>query len=180
MKIQVTGRHLRLTGPIREYVEEKVLKAQKYFSHIIWAQVLLTVEKRSHQAEIVIHAAKQTFRAQADSADLYAAVDLATDKIDHQLKKYKEKLKERHKTAPTVPEIAVLEANEPRGRISVVKQVSMRPMSSEAAVGEMDRLGYNFWMFQDRDSRQIQVIYRRLDDTFGLLQPIKKDAREAT
>ena len=85
MKIHITGRHLRLTKAITEYVEEKVAKAQKYFNHIVWAQVLLVVEKRSHQTEIVIHASRQTFRALAKGADLYAAIDLASDKIDSHL-----------------------------------------------------------------------------------------------
>lgn len=177
MQIHITGRHLRLTKPIRDYVEEKVLKAQRYFNHIVWAQVLLSVEKRSHEAEIVIHASKQTFRALAQAADLYAAVDLASDKIDNQLKKYKERMKERHKGVPALPELLAPAGELNQAKISIVKQVPMRPMSSGEAAREMDRMGYNFWMFLDEDSRQVQVIYRRIDDSFGLLQPVKKEGR---
>src|SRR5258708_2029272 len=108
MNINITGRHLRLTPAIRAYVEEKAQKAQRYFNHITRTQVVLSVEKLTHQAEIIVHAPKQTFRALAEGADLYAAVDLASDKIDAQLKKHKERLREHHgksvaEEAPTAP-----------------------------------------------------------------------------
>lgn len=177
MKIHITGRHLRLTKPIRSYVEEKVSKAQKYFNHIIWAQVLVSVEKRTHQAEIVVHAAKQTFRSLAKAANVYAAVDLASDKIDAQLRKHKERIKDRQKHSPPTVEVVAGEMGPPAVRFSVVKQVSLIPMTPEAAAQEMERLGYTFWMFQNEQSRKINVIFRRLDDSFGLLQPAKKESR---
>lgn len=172
MNINITGRHLRLTPAIRSYVEEKVQKAQRYFNHITRTQVVLTVEKLSHQAEIIVHAPKQTFRALAQGADLYAAVDLASDKIDAQLKKHKERLREHHgkSASEEAPSGSVMTDGV---RFSVVKPVPVRPMSREEAVGEMDSMGYNFWMFLEKDSKQIQVIYRRLDDSFGLLKPVK-------
>ena len=176
MQIHMTGRHVSLTDPIRDYVEEKVSKAQKYFNHIIWAQVMLSVEKRSHQAEIVIHASKQTFRALAKAPDLYAAIDLASDKMDHQLKKYKGRLRERHKNNPTAPEVAVEAMGARPARISVIKQVPLKPMSSDEAAEEMEKLGHTFWMFLDRTSNHVQVIYRRIDESFGLLQPVRKNS----
>ena len=177
MKIQITGRHLRITRAIHTYVEEKVSKAQKYFSHIVWAHVLLSVEKHTHEAEIIIHASRQTFRALARSENLYAAVDLASDKIDKQLCKYKERLKSRHKEMEPEPEPAPWDLEPKPVRFSVIKQVNITPMTADAAAEEMDRLGLNFWMFQDRDSRQINVIFRRLDDSYGLLQPARKGSR---
>jgi putative sigma-54 modulation protein len=155
-------------------VEEKVSKAQKYFNQIIWAQVVLSVQKRVHDAEIVIHASKQTFRAKAKAADLYAAIDLASDKIDAQLKKYKERLKQRHKNSPPVPALAAEAMGARPAKISIIKQVPMRPMSADAAAEEMERQGYAFWLYQDKDTGQVQVIYRRIDESFGLLQPVRK------
>lgn len=173
MKIHITGRHIRLTKAIREYIDRKLSKAEKHFSQIVWAQVLLSVEKRTHQAEIVLHAGHQTFRSMAKAADLYAAVDLASDKIDGQLRRYKERLKSRHKNAVPAP-VAAAQAEEAQPvRFSVVKKVALVPMSADAAAREMERLGYAFWMFQDQDSRQVNVIFRRQDESFGLLQPAK-------
>lgn len=174
MKIHITGRHIKLTKAIHAYIEKKLPKTQKYFRQIVWAQVMITVEKRAHICEIVIHASKQTFRSMARAADLYAAVDLASDKIDTQLRKYKERLKDRHKNAVSAAELAPLEPEPRQIRFSVVKRLEMVPMTPERAAAEMDQMGYNFWMFRDENSNQVNVIFRRLDDTFGLLQPVSK------
>lgn len=170
MQTHITARHLRLTQPIRSYVEEKLAKAQKYFNHIVWAQVVLSVEKRTHQAEVVLHAGRQTFRALSKSADLYSAIDLASDKIDAQLRKYKERLRDHHAREPEAAAAVSLPAG---ARLSVVKQVRLRPIGWEEAAREMDSLGFNFWMFLDEETRHVQVIYRRQDDSYGLLQPVK-------
>lgn len=177
MKIHITGRHIRLTPAIQEYIEKKLSKAWKYFSDITWAQVFLSIEKRAHQAEIVLHASQQTFRSLAKAADLYAAVDLASDKIDAQLRKHKERLKKRKKNAAPVPELTAQDMEPRPVTFSVVKEVALRPMTPDAAASEMDRRGYNFWMFQDRESGQVQVIFRRVDDSFGLLTPARGGRR---
>ena len=173
MQINITARQMRLTQPLKSYVEEKVLKAQKYFNHIIRAQVTLSVEKRAQQAEIVIHAAQQDFRSVAQAGDLYAAVDLASDKIDAQLKKFKERKRDHHRDAAEAEVMLLPEVPRPV-RISVIKQVPVRPMTSDEAAAEMDRMGYNFWLFQDRESKHIHVLFRRLDDSYGLLQPVRR------
>ena len=174
MQIHISARHIKLTRPIRDYVEEKVGRAQRYFDHIIWAQVILEIEKKAHRAEVVIHASRHTFRSSANGMDLYAAIDLATDRIDAQLKKHKEKTRGHHKgLEPALDLKDSLSA--PRDLlVSVIKAVPLRPMSREDAAEEMDRLGFTFWMFQDRDSRQVNVIYRRTDDSYGILQPVKR------
>lgn len=172
MDIQLTARHLKVTPAIRDYVREKLEKAQKYFDHIVWAQVVLFIEKRTHNAEIVVHAQRQTFRAIASAADLYSAVDLASDKIDSQLKKYKERLRDHHKArAPELKPSGVAE----QGALpfSVTKK-PVTPKSPEEAVEEMESRGHAFALYQDRDSGQIQVVYRRGDESYGILQPVKK------
>lgn len=173
MQIHMTGRQLRLTDSIRAYVEEKVRRAEKYFNHLIWAQVTLSVQKRTHSAEIVIHAPGQTFRALAKAADLYAAIDLASDKVDQQLKKHKEKVKKRHKAPAPRLEEAVSEAA-PRGRVAVVKHLPLQPMSRDDAAQALERAGSEFWVFHDSETGQVSVLYRRGDDSYGVLLPVKK------
>ena len=179
MEIQLTAKHLKVTEPIRNYVRQKVEKVQKYFDHIVWGQVVLFIEKRAHNAEIVIHAPGQTFRVLATAADLYSAIDLASDKIDAQLKKHKERIKSRHKTrreqegtpSPydgTPAPVAI--------QYSVTKQ-AVTPMSPEEAAQEMDSRDHSFRLYQDRDSMQIHLIYRRSDDSYGILRPVKKASR---
>lgn len=177
MEIQLTAKHLKVTPTIREYVEQKMEKAQKYFDHIIWGQAFLSVEKRSHNAEFVVHAPGQTFRALATAADLYSAVDLASDKIDAQLKKFKERVKKKHKEREPEVEAATLQAPPPaRLKLAVVKQ-PVRPMTAEQAVEEMESLGQTFRLYQDRETEQIQVVYRGSDEAYRVLQPVKKNSR---
>jgi putative sigma-54 modulation protein len=176
MEIQLTAKHLKVTPAINDYVHEKMEKAQKYFDHIVWGQAFLSVEKRAHNAEFLIHAPRQTFRALATAADLYSAVDLASDKIDSQLKKYKERLKDRHKGGRVERAELPVAADGGAIKARIVKQ-AVRPMSPEEAAAEMDSLGLAFRLYQDRDSHQIHVIYRRPDETFGIIQPVKKTGR---
>lgn len=196
MDLLITARHLKLTRPIREYVELKLAKANKHFRGVLRTQVVLSVEKRTHCAEIILHAAHAQLRALARSEDLYAAIDLASDKIDLQLKKHKERLKEHHRgssplkrwgagasiladaslLAPGVvgPAGAGPDKDREAGvRFSVVKKVPIRPMTREEAAAEMDALGYNFWVFMDKDSGQVGVVYRRQDESYGLLRPTR-------
>lgn len=93
MRLHVSARHLKLTDSIAAYIEKKLQKAERYFNQLIWAQAILEVQKHRHLAEFVMHGAHRTFRAKAEAGDLYAAIDLAIDKMDQQLRKYKEKLK---------------------------------------------------------------------------------------
>lgn len=174
MNINITCRQLRLTNAIRAYVEEKVGKANKYLGSILRAQVVLSVEKRSTQTEIVVHTAGHTFRALAQAGDLYAAIDLASDKLDHQLKKFKERRRDLHKGGSLIEPYFESAPAQPQVRISVIKQVAMKPMSADEAALEMDRMGFNFWMFHDSDSNQVSVIYRRQDESYGLLLPARK------
>lgn len=172
MDIQLTARRLKITPAIRAYVQEKIDKAEKYFDHIVWAQVVLLIEKRAHKAEVVIHAARQTFRAIASAADLYSAVDLASDKIDAQLKKFKERLKDHHK-APAIEAAKPDVGGEAALAFSLIKK-PVAPMRPEQAVAAMEESGFNFMMYQDRQTGLIQVVYRRGDDSYGILQPVKK------
>lgn len=171
MKIKLTAKQLKLTEPIRQYVREKVEKSQKFFDHIIWAEVFLSVEKRAHNAEVLIHAPGQTFRALATASDLYSSIDLASDKIDAQLKKFKERLKDRHKAHTAKKELEA--AAPPAASIAVIRQTVL-PMSVQQAAEELDDSGLVFRLFQDKSSMQLQVIYRRSDDSFAVIQPVKK------
>src|SRR5580704_3015357 len=91
MQVNITARHLKLTPAIGDYVQKKLEKAKRFLDHLIWAQVVLDVSKQRHSAEVIIHAAGHTFTAKEESLDLYAAVDLASDNIDEQLRRYKER-----------------------------------------------------------------------------------------
>jgi putative sigma-54 modulation protein len=100
MQVNITARHLRLTPAISDYVQKKLEKTKRFLDKLIWAQVVLDVSKNRHSAELIIHAAGHTFTAKEESADLYAAIDLASDNIDEQLRRYKERKRSRRPENP--------------------------------------------------------------------------------
>lgn len=182
MEIKITAKNIKLTPALKEFVQTRVGKIENYFEDIVSAQVLLSVEKKINQrAEVVIHTGdKKTVSANAVEADLYKAVDAAAAKAEAQIKKFKEKTKSKRvvKKEVVVEELAafndhvLLPQNDVK--FSVIKQVEVSPMNPEDAAYEMERLGYSFWMFLDEDSKQINLIFKRLDGTYGLIKPIKK------
>ena len=175
MEIQITARQLKVTPALRDYVQQKMGKAQKYFSHIVWGQAFLFVEKRAHKAEMIVHAPGQTFRALATAADLYSAIDLASDKIDAQLKKHKEKVKIRHKgkaSETLTPEMA------PPGGVSYsVLRQHVEATTPERAIERLESEGQQFVVYLDKDSEQIHVAFRRQDESYGVVQPVRKTSK---
>lgn len=175
MEIQLTAKQLKITPALREYVQQKMGKTQKYFDHIVWGQAFLFVEKRSHKAEMIVHAPGQTFRALATAADLYSAIDLASDKIDAQLKKHKERIKSRHKpkTSDTMAD-----AMPPAATSFAVSRQPVTPMTPEQAAEEFDSSPERvFLVYLDKDTDQVQVLYRRGDESLGIIQPVRKIKR---
>lgn len=181
MQVNITARHLELTQSLADYVRKKVERCERYFDHLVWSQVILSVEKYRQVAEIVIHASKTTFRAKEESIDLYAAIDLALAKIEKQLKKYKEiaKVHRKSKSQSTAPkagkgraktvEFTTLEAD--RRVITEVKRFDVKPTSIPEAISEMELMGYKFYMFLNAETSQINVIYQRDNGSYGLLEP---------
>lgn len=176
MKVQVSARHVKLTKGLKDHSTDRVKKLENYFDHIAWAQVILTVEKKAkHKAEIIIHAARQTFSATAISTDMYASIDSAGTKVEKQVKKYKDKLTDKHLHREK-PEEFMMDTIIPDQdiRISVVKPIEVKPMTAEDAAKEMEILGYTFWVYIDKESSQTKVIFKRLDGSYGILEAIKK------
>ncbi len=174
MDIHITAKQIKMTPAIRAYVEEKVGKAQRYFDHIINAQVFLSVQKRFHNAEVVVHAPGQTIRALAMAADLYSAVDLAAAKVDAQLKKFKERLKSKHRPERAEAPAILGEPPAPPSPLPIIKQIVV-PTTPDEAAREMETLGQNFRVFQDRDTKQIHVVFRRDDESLAILRPVQKN-----
>ncbi len=174
MEIQLTAKQFNITPALREYVQQKMGKTQKYFDHIVWGQAFLFVEKRSHKAEMIVHAPGQTFRALATAADLYSAIDLASDKIDAQLKKHKERLKNRHKP---VASGAIAESVPSAQTSFTVSRQSVVPMTPEQAAADFDASERLFLVYLDKETDQIHVLYRREDESLGIIHPVRKIKR---
>lgn len=182
MDIKITAKNIKLTPAIKDFINTRVGKVENFFDRIVSAQVFISVEKKIHQkAEIVLHTgAKTTISASAVENNLYKAIDAAAVKAEAQAKKIKNKAKSRKTTKKAAkaveadPFADAVMMPQTDVRFSVIKQVEVSPMNPEDAAYEMERLGYSFWIFLDEDSKQINLIFKRLDGTFGLITPVKK------
>lgn len=180
MQITTTFRHMESSEPLKAYAQEKLDKVQKYIDEPIVAQVFLTVEKIRHIAEITITARGITIKASEETNDMYAALDAVTDKIERQLRRYKERIK-AHKPGNDSTDrrvkktILAAESIEQSQEPVIIKSntFSIKPMSVEEAVMQMDLLNKDFLVFTDSTTEDINVIYRRKDGNFGLIEPQK-------
>jgi putative sigma-54 modulation protein len=179
MQVNITARHIKLTPAIAEYVQKKLEKAKRYFEDLIRAQVILDVEKNRHIAEIVIRAAGRTFTAKEESLDLYAAVDLASDKIDMQLRRYKDRVRvhrpDRHKRkgaevweAPEQERISDVSTH----RVSSQRTLRLIELSLPEAIAAMEQSDSAHWIFTNDQTQRVTVVYRKPDKTYGVVEAI--------
>lgn len=179
MELKITAKNIKLTEAIKNYAQTRVNKLDKFFNEDVWAQIVLSVDKKINQrAELTIHGAKKKIASKAIKQDLYKAIEEAVIKVETQIKKKKAKDVKGKKTSKNVKEdlsayFGNVFAPQADVKFSVIKQVEVHPMNPEDAAYEMERLGYTFWMFMDEDSKQINLIFKRLDGTYGLIQPVK-------
>ena len=177
---QLSGRNVEVTDALREYVQEKLTRLDRYSDQITDARVVLTVRDvrdagRRNRVEVQLNVPGGIVRAEEHHADMYAAIDRAIDRLEYQLKRYKERHFQRERQAVPEPVLAgggfaeAEEDNEPR--IVRTKRFNMKPMTPEDAAFEMEALGHDFFVFRNSDTEQINVIYRRRDGNYGLIEP---------
>ncbi len=179
MKLKITAKNIKLTEAIKTYSQTKVNKLDKFFDEGAWVELVISVDKKINQkAEMTLHAAKKKFTAKAIEENLYKAIDGTILKIEAQIRKAKGKVQAK-RTAAAAPKedlssyYGAMLNPQNEVRFTVIKQVEVNPMSAEEAALEMEKLGYTFWMFLDEDSKQINLIFKRLDGSYGLIQPTK-------
>ncbi|NJL01331.1 MAG: ribosome-associated translation inhibitor RaiA [Spirulinaceae cyanobacterium RM2_2_10] len=188
MKLLIQGNNIAITDAIHHYVQEKLANAVKHFQNITTkVDVHLSVARNpridnSHKAEVTVYANGTVIRAQEGSEDLYASIDLVADKIARQLRKYKEK--HLHNRTHTQPEFEVLATAEPVAEDLIgdrepqlppevvrTKYFAMPPMSMTEALTQLQLIDHDFYMFRNRDSNEINVIYARNHGGYGVIVP---------
>lgn len=179
MQITITTRNLEITEPLRHYAEEKITRLQKFVNQITSAHVVLSVEKYRQIAEVTLHVREHTIRGEESSADLYSAIDLVADKIERQILRYKEKIVEHSGRGSgrsiSQEEIGPAESeplSEDGPRIVKTKQFAMKPLSPDEAAMQMSLLGHNFFVFRNARTQEVNVLYRRRDGDYGLIEPV--------
>jgi putative sigma-54 modulation protein len=180
MQVNITFRNMFATDALRNHATEKLAKVvDKYLDKVTEAHVTLSLERYLHHADINLHAGQFHVRGKEKSEDMYASIDLACDKIERQLKKYKDRLKSHrpahvHARQPVRVRYEVLAANPIDGvppDLVRSDEFLAKPMSVEEAIMQMDLLNNDFLVFTRPDSNDVSVVYRRRDGKYGLIQP---------
>jgi putative sigma-54 modulation protein len=186
MELLVHGRNIEITDWVREYVEKKVGKLERYLAQAREARAELThsptrAAEDRYTAQITVWAGGQILRAEESTSDIFASIDATVDKMYRQLTRFKGRrygdrrraaaaAKMEAEMAATAAEVAIAE-EETTPPIVRRKQFVVQPMSEEEAVEQMELLNHDFYVFFNPDTKSVNVIYRRRDENYGLLQP---------
>ena len=171
MNIIITGRHLELTDNLKKYAEEKIGKFKKYFNNISDVAITLSVEKYRHKAEVLLKVNGIMMQAESITEEMYSSIDEVVEKLERQIKKYKEKSVSRRKGEEKTPVFP--EPGEITPLIIKKKSFNIKPMSPEEAALQIGLLDKNFFVFTNASSGSINVLYKREDGNLGLIEPVK-------
>ena len=181
MQLNVKGKNFEVTDRLRKYVDQKVGKLDRYLPGIIDAWVELSVEDTKaaqdrQVCQITLRTDRVILRAEERSDDMFTSIDTVLEKVNRQIDRYKGKRKNRRRGAgaaaePGVAEAEAVEAEEEAAEIVRVKRFPITPMPPEEAIEQMELLGHDFFVFYNAEVGQINILYRRKDGNYGLLQP---------
>ena len=181
MRIKITGRNIELTEGLKAAVEDKLNKLEKYFTPDTEVNVTLSVEKERQKVEVTIpmkgsyiRSKGNTIRAEESSTDMYVSIDLVEEVIERQLKKYRTKLVTKQQNVAAVFKQDFLdEKSEDDEEIKIIrtKKFDMKPMYPEDACVEMELLGHDFYVFINAETEDVNVVYKRKGNTYGLIEP---------
>ncbi len=178
MEVTIHGRNLEITPRLKQYVERKVSRLDRYLNDIGQVRVDLAVENTrsaadSQVAQFTVRSKRAILRAEERTDDIFASIDAVMDKLHRQIERYKGKRYQRTRGAEMTLESGFEETEEePQGEIVRVKRFEVWPMTPEEAIEQMELLGHDFFLFYNADEATINLVYRRQDGNYGLLQPI--------
>ena len=175
MKVIISGRNIELTKGIKDAVEERLGKLDKYFNKDTEANVTLSVEKGNQCIEVTIPMKGYVIRAEQSTSDMYASIESVTDIIESQLMRHRKKIIDRQQADSTTffAQNFIEDEAEDEEPIKIVrsKKFDMKPMYPEDACLEMELLGHDFFMFRNAETDEINVVYKRKGGTFGRIEP---------
>ncbi|SNX53107.1 ribosome-associated translation inhibitor RaiA [Thermoanaerobacterium sp. RBIITD] len=177
MKITVSGKNgMIITDGLRNSANKSLSKIEKLFTEDTEARVVLSVQKNNQIAEVTIPFKGMIFRAEEVSDDMYASIDNVVDKLEKQILKYKTKIKNNFATESIrfdIPQDYIKNGSSEENEFEVVKtkRFSIKPMSIEEAILQMNLLGHNFFVFTNSETDDFTVVYKRKDGRYGLIEP---------
>ena len=173
MKYNIIGRNLMVTDGLRNAIYKKIGKLERYFTPETEVQVTLSMEKDQQKIKVTIPVKGGIIRSEQVSTDMYVSIDLVEEIIERQLKRYKGRLNTREQSATSFSDLFYQEeATEPESvPIVRTKRFAVKPMDAEEACMQMDLLGHSFYVFRNSETDEVNVVYKRKDGTFGLIEP---------
>lgn len=173
MRISINGKNIEVSDYLRDLVTKKVSKLDKYFPEDTEAHVLLAVERNRHIVEVTIPYSGGIIRGEEVSGDMYASIDTVLAKVEKQITRHRTKL-EKTLRADAFAEADFVDYDDDEddaGSVVKVKRFSIKPMDVEEAVLQMELLGHSFYVFENADDGLVNVVYKRKDGNYGLIEP---------
>ena len=173
MRYTITGKNMNVTPGLREDVIKKIGKLERYFNDDTEAVITLSVEKERQKIEVTIPVKGTIIRAEQVSDDMYVSIDLVEEIIERQLKRYKTKIVDKKQSAVAFSDLFINEEEDAEEEIQIkkVKKFAIKPMDPEEACVQMELLGHNFFVFLNSQTEAVNVVYRRNDKSYGLIEP---------
>ena len=172
MRFTISGKNLEVTDSMRKAVMEKLGKLERYFTPETKIIVTMSVEQDRQKIEVTIPLKGNVIRSEQVSNDMYVSIDLVEEVIERQLRKYKQKLVDRHQDGSFKREFLEYEAEDTDDiRIVRTKQFDIKPMYPEDACVQMELLGHSFYVFRNAENDQVNVVYKRKGGTYGMIEP---------
>lgn len=172
MNINVRGKNVQVTPALKEHVERRIGKLGRFFDTNQEAQVTLSVEKERHKVEVTMPLNGYLLRGEEETGDMYASIDLVIDKLEKQIEKYKTRVSRKIRDASIremIPATEITEEEEPQ--LVRTKRFALKPMPVEEAIMQMNLIGHNFFVFSNADTEEVNVVYKRKDGNYGLIEP---------
>lgn len=178
MRVSVIAKNTTVTPALKDMIEKKLSKVKRYFNPDVEARATLSVQKNKQKVEVIIPFNGILLRAEEATDDMYKSIDLVVNKLERQIRKQRTKLiRKNHESLrySQIDEVAFEEdgerMEEENGKVVKTKRFGIKPMSLEEAILQMELIGHNFFVFQDFDENKINVLYKRKDGDYGLLEP---------
>jgi putative sigma-54 modulation protein len=174
MKITITGKNIELTEGLKEAVEDRLSKLEKYFAPDTEAHVTMSVEKERQKIEVTIPVKGSVIRAEQVSNDMYVSIEVVEEIIERQMKKYRNKIisKQQNGEKFFAPEYLEKDLDDDE-EIKIIrsKRFGIKPMYPEDACVQMELLGHDFFVFLNAETEEVNVVYKRKGNTYGLIEP---------
>lgn len=175
MRFNIIGKNMEITPSLKEKVESKFGKLERYFTQDTEVHVTLSVQKDLQKVEVTIPVKHGVIRSEQESSDMYVSIDLVEEIIERQLRKYKNKLIAKHQEGghfqPSFLEEELDNEQAEDIQILRMKKFGFKPMYPEDACVQMELLGHSFYVFRNADTDEVNVVYKRKNGTFGLIEP---------